>query len=131
MSSRDSVDDSRASNEASVVGHCFRLRYDADIRPTNFQIKLHDGRTVVVNGIIRVITPGSSPPGGSNFPKGSQLVVQKVLRRENVATASITPYILMNGALIDASELFEYRGSPAHLIYTPRLLEPCDGVPNP
>lgn len=119
------VDASRSSEGALVVGHCFRLHLDADVRSCLIHIQLRGGEALDVRGSVHVITPGSTAAGRVKLPKGSQILVEKVLRWRNVETSSLTPYIRIDSDLIDASELFRY-GNGSRLTFTPYLLEPCD-----
>ena len=124
------VDASHSSEATSIIGRCFRLRLDAYVLSCSGRIELHGGGSVDVAGCLRVITPGSSPPQRVDLPKGSRIVVEKVLSRRNVETSSLTPYIRVNGVLIEANDLFRYTGSsegrPFGLTYTERLLDPCE-----
>lgn len=123
------VDASRSSRAASVVGHCFRLRVDADIRSFRNHIELRDGGAVDVSGRVWVLVPGSSPHRPISLPKGSRIVVERVLAWRNVETSSFKPYIRIDNALIDADDLFRDTGKgegPPRLTYIDRLLEPCD-----
>ena len=117
------VDASKSSETASAVGHCFRLRADAEAVPGLRRIELRSGGALDVEGRLHVLTsPEASPPGRFNLPRGSTIVVERVLRWRNVETSVLTPYIRIDGAWIDAGDLFQ--GT------TPidRLLEPCEGT---
>ena len=124
------VDASHSSQATSIIGHCFRLRLDAYVITCPRKIQLHGGESVDVGGCLRLITPGSSHR--VDLPKGSRIVVEKVLEWQNVETSSLTAYIRVNGELIDANDLFRYTGSsegrPFGLTYTERLLDPCEAT---
>ena len=123
------VDASNSSKAAAITGRCFRLRLDTYVLSYPSRIELHDGASVDVAGCLRVITPGSSPPQRVDLPRGSRIIVERVLYWRNVETSSLTPYVRINGGLIDASDLFRYTGSsegrPFGLTYSERLLDPC------
>ena len=124
------VDASHSSEATSIIGHCFRLRLDAYVLSCPSRIELRGGESVDVAGCLRVITPGSSPSRRVDLPRGSRIVVEKVLSWRNVETSSLTPYIRVNGALIDANDLFRYTGAsegrPHGLTYAEHLLDPCE-----
>ena len=126
-------DASRSAQATSIVGHCFRLLMDSETVRTDQRIALHDGSSVGVYGRVHVITPSSgstSPHGPFSLPKGSRIVVERVLLSRNVEMSYRTPYIRIDGQLIDAGELFRDTGKgegPFRLTNIDRLLEPCDG----
>ena len=120
------ADVSHSTSESSILGHCFRMRYDADIRSFETRIKLNDGGVVDVGGSIHIITPGTSPPDGVKIPKGSQVVVEKVVKWQNVGNSFLKAYARVDGVLVETNGLFEIDSNGKGLTYTPRLLEPCD-----
>lgn len=115
------VDATHGDQGSAIAGHCFRLTLDARLLSCPRHIPLRGGGTVEVEGCIRVITPGTSA-ARVELPKGSQIVVDKVLVWRNIETSNVTPYVRIHGALFDASDLFE---GTHRLTYNERFLAPC------
>ena len=120
-----SEDVSQSKEADAVVGHCFRLRFDAEIVSFATHITLRHGGVADVSGRVHVLAPGSPEAARAALPKGSRIVVEKVISSQNVESGSLTPYIRVNGALLDAGELFRYDKGP-RLGPAPYLLDACD-----
>ncbi|GAA0709614.1 hypothetical protein GCM10009105_10160 [Dokdonella soli] len=120
------MDVSHTAQGASVVGHCFRLRVDAGTQyynPTHIELR-RGGALDIYGRVYFMNVPGAFSSGQINLPKGSRIIVERVLSWRNVETSSLKPYIQIDGALIDADGLF--RPTEEGLTYVDRLLEPCD-----
>jgi hypothetical protein len=125
------VDSSGSSQAKPIVGRCYRLLVDVETRYTDEHIALRGDGTIDVYGRGDVIAPKVFHPGPFNLPKGSTIVVERVLTTKTVEMSWRTPYIRVNGKLMNAEALFRDTGAgegPFRLTYVDRFLEPCDAA---
>lgn len=119
-------DVSRRKQGASIVGRCFRLLVDAGVYPVREFIDPARGEPFDVRGSIFVIS-ALQPlrPGRAALPKGSRIIVERVISRETIETGRLTPYARIDAAWMDAGDLFGYADDSWRLV-PGRRLAPCD-----
>jgi hypothetical protein len=128
-------DVSPSAQSAAVFSHAFCLRRDGYVVASPEEIQLADSGhyTVQVYGWVYVPQKeGDSPTHPTNLPKGTRVVVERVLSTYYPMVGTILkPYVRLgreyNGLYLDASWLFEqaWDGGPP-LRPLSAYLEPCD-----